>query len=79
MYVSNDNVGTYDGYDVVDATVFYTIPGNNGRSTRWYLEVSNILDEKYADGPGGANGDPNPTTVNARPPASVYGGVIITL
>lgn len=79
MYVSNDNVGTYDGYDVVDATVFYTIPGNNGRSTRWYLEVSNILDEKYADGPGGANGDPNPTTFNARPPASVYGGVIITL
>lgn len=79
MYVSNDNVGTYDGYDVVDATVFYTVPGANGRSTRWYVEVTNIFDEVYADGPGGANGDPNPTTFNARPPASVYAGVMMSL
>lgn len=79
MYVSNDNVGTYDGYDVVDATVFYTVPGAAGRTTRWYLEVSNIFDEEYADGPGGANGDPNPTTFNARPPASVFAGVIMSL
>ena len=79
MYVSNDNVGTYDGYDVVDATVFYTVPGANGRSTRWYLEVTNIFDEAYADGPGGANGVTEPTTFNARPPASVFAGVIFSL
>ncbi len=79
MYVSNDNVGTYDGYDVVDATVFYTVPGANGRSTRWYLEITNIFDEAYADGPGGANGVTSPTTFNARPPASVFAGVMISL
>lgn len=79
MYVNNNNTGTYDGYDVVDATVFYTVPGANGRSTRWYVDFTNIFDEHYADGPGGAENSTVPTTYNTRPPASVFAGVMISL
>lgn len=79
MYVNNDNTGTYGGYDVVDVSVFYTVPRANGGNTRFYMDISNILDEAYADGPGGADGVTVPTSYNPRPPASVYFGVSMSM
>lgn len=79
MYVNNNNTGTYDGYDVVDLSVFYTVPRANGGNTRFYMDIANILDEAYADGPGGADSSTVPTTYNARPPASVFFGVSMSL
>lgn len=79
MYVSNDNVGTYGGYDVVDASLFYTVPRADGGNTRFYMDVSNIFSEAYANGPGGADGNPEPTSFNPRPPASVYFGVSVSM
>lgn len=79
MYVNNDNTGTYGGYDVVDLSAFYTVPKANGGSTRFYVELSNVLDEAYADGPGGADGVTVPTTFNSRPPMGVFFGLSMSL
>jgi len=79
-YVSNDNAGTYDGYDTVDISVFYTIPGQDERrSTRFYVDVSNVANEAYANGPGGANGIAYPITWNPQPPINVMIGAIVKM
>jgi outer membrane receptor protein involved in Fe transport len=79
MYVSNDNVGTYDGYDVIDLSLFYTMPGQDGHSTRFYIDGNNLTDEAYANGPGGQNGVDHPVTYNPMPPANVMLGVILKM
>lgn len=79
MYVNNVNTAKYSGYDVVDVSVFYTVPRANGGSTRFYMDIANVLDEAYADGPGGADNSTEPTSYNPRPPASVFFGVSMSM
>ena len=48
-YLDSSNEHTYDGYDRVDAGIFYTIKGDAGRSYRLSFSVDNVFDEVYAD------------------------------
>jgi outer membrane receptor protein involved in Fe transport len=48
-YLDSANTQTYDGYDRVDAGIFYTLKGDAGRSYRLSFSVENLLDETYAD------------------------------
>lgn len=48
-YVDTTNEHTYDGYDRVDAGLFYTIKGDAGRKYLLSFSVDNLFDEVYAD------------------------------
>lgn len=48
-YLDSANEQTYDGYDRVDAGIFYTIKGDAGRQYRLSFSVDNVFDEVYAD------------------------------
>jgi len=56
-YISDDNLNTYDGFDVVDLTAFYNVKGNDeDGSMKVYAQINNLLDETYAEAVwGGAN------------------------
>jgi len=79
MYSSNDNAGTYDGYDTLDLSLFYILGHDENRSTRLYIDINNITNEAYANGPGGANGIAYPITWNPQPPANLMAGIIVKM
>ncbi len=76
-YTNNQNTGEYEGYDVVNATVFYTMRTAQGRNVRWYMDVNNLADEVYGENISGANAQGQPTSFNPRAPTNVMAGVII--
>ncbi len=72
MYLNNANTDKYSGYDIVDASIFYTIPGSTGGYTRWYFDINNAANEAYANGP-------SVNSWNPRPPRHVMLGMIMTM
>lgn len=46
-YLTGDNSQSYEGFDVVDLTVFYNL--DKGSNMKLYAEVNNVLDETYAE------------------------------
>ncbi len=78
-YTNNQNSGRYDGYDVVNASLFYNVRGEQGRNVRWYMDLNNLTDKVYADNVSGANAQGQPTSFNPRPPANVMVGLILSL
>lgn len=48
-YIDAANKYSYDGYNLVNGSVFYTIPGEGSRKYKISLSVDNIFDERYAD------------------------------
>lgn len=48
-YLTADNSHTYEGFDVVDVSAFYTFRADKNRSMKWYAQVNNALDETYAE------------------------------
>lgn len=48
-YLDSSNENSYDGYDRVDAGIFYTIKGDAGRDYQLSFSVDNLFDEVYAD------------------------------
>ena len=65
-FLTDDNSESYEGYDVVNASLFYKARFERGRSLRWYLDVNNLTDEDYAEavffGFGTKNYAPAPPT-----------------
>ncbi len=47
-YLEATNTYAYDGHDVVNGSVFYTIQGEGKRKYKLSLSVDNIFDEQYA-------------------------------
>lgn len=47
-YVDDQNTSTYDGYKVMDASLFYLIPSHDGRQYKVTLAVDNVFDEHYS-------------------------------
>lgn len=78
-YTNNENAGEYDGYDIFNGTVFYTMRNDQHSNLRWYLDVNNLTDEEYAEGVSGADANGNPTSYNPRPPRSYMIGAIMSL
>ncbi|MBK8162249.1 MAG: TonB-dependent receptor [Gammaproteobacteria bacterium] len=76
------NTITYDGYDVVNATVTYTMRHNDEGSARWYLDINNLTDEVYSEnvtgGPHPTQGNV-PTSYSPRPPTNVMVGIALTM
>ena len=64
--LTDDNSQSYEGYEVINAGIFYNVRFDRGRSLRWYLDVNNLSDEKYAEavwfGSGTRNYAPAPPT-----------------
>lgn len=79
MWLNDTNLAKYGGYDVIDASLFYTIPGSNGGYTRWYIDGMNLANEAYANAPGAGNNDTEATNYNPRPPRHVMLGVIMKM
>lgn len=81
-YTNATNTITYDGYDVVNATVTYTMRHNDEGSARWYLDINNLTDEVYSEnvtgGPHPTQGDV-PTSYSPRPPTNVMVGIALTM
>lgn len=73
--LTDDNTQSYDGYDVLNAGVFYSQRLEQGRSLRWYLDVNNILDEAYAEAVFAGFGTIN---YSPAPPLNVSTGVAMT-
>lgn len=44
-----DNSAQYDGYTVADLTLFYDLSARSSRSGRLFVEIENVLDERYAE------------------------------
>ncbi len=66
-YLDGANTTSYDGYNVVDARVFYTIPGDPGqRKYKVTLGVDNIFDEHYSDSVFSGFGTINYAVTNPR-------------
>jgi iron complex outermembrane receptor protein len=77
-YTDDLNTVEYDGYEVLNGSVFYVFQTDNGRSGRIYLDVNNILDEEYSQYVGGSfNG--NPSTYSPRPPTNVMLGFMMSM
>jgi outer membrane receptor protein involved in Fe transport len=47
-YVDSANTQKYDGYDVVDASIFYDISDKKGVKYKISLDVDNLFDEHYS-------------------------------
>lgn len=82
-YTNAINTIKYDGYDVVNASVFYAFPADSrGRSARIYLDINNIFDEVYSEN---VSGGPHPTqggvptSYSPRPPANAMVGIMMSL
>lgn len=73
-YTSTANTAKYDGFNVIDASVFYTMPGRDGRYARIYMDINNLNDEVYARSVGGDDGAGGPSNFNPRPPTNVMLG-----
>ncbi len=44
-----DNSAQYDGYTVADLTLFYDLSARSSKSGRLFVEIENVLDERYAE------------------------------
>ncbi|MGE0289614.1 MAG: TonB-dependent receptor [Acetobacteraceae bacterium] len=81
-YTNAANTITYDGYDVVNATVTYTMRQDDEGSARWYLDINNLTDEVYSEnvtgGPHPTQGNV-PTSYSPRPPTNIMVGIALTL
>ena len=47
-YITGDNSQSYEGFEVVDLTAFYNVNAD-GSNMKLYIQVSNVLDEAYAE------------------------------
>lgn len=47
-YIDDANTEKYDGYDVVDASLFYDISDKKGTKYRLSFEIDNLFDEHYS-------------------------------
>lgn len=47
-FITADNSQTYEGFDVLDLTVFYNINAEDG-NLKLYAQVTNLLDKAYAE------------------------------
>ena len=47
--LESDNSAQYDGYTVADLTLFYDLSARSARSGRLFVEIENVLDERYAE------------------------------
>lgn len=47
-YIDDANTVSYDGYDVVDAGIFYDISDNKGTKYRLFFDIDNLFDEHYS-------------------------------
>lgn len=65
-YLDGPNTVSYDGYNVVDTRVFYTIPGNGQQKYKVTLGVDNVLDEHYSDAVFSGFGTINYAVANPR-------------
>ena len=74
-YLNGTNTESYEGYDVVNAGLFYNTSFDRGRSLRWYLDVNNLTNEDYAEAVWYGAGD-NKNFAPA-PPVSVTTGLAI--
>lgn len=81
-YTNAANTITYDGYDVVNATLTYTMRNDGDRTARWYLDINNLTDEVYSEnvtgGPHPTQGNV-PTSYSPRPPTNVMVGIALTM
>ncbi len=48
-YLNAANTVKYDGFDVLDASVFYAVPLDQGKYARWFLDINNLTDEVYSE------------------------------
>ena len=72
-YTADDNSGSYEGFDVVNMTVFYNIKGGGtDGDMKVYAQINNVLDETYAEAVWGADG-------NYAPAAARNFGVGLTM
>lgn len=55
-YMDNLNTQTYEGFDLVNAAVFYTIPGEGKRKYKLTFAVDNVFDKFYAGNASYSNG-----------------------
>lgn len=80
-YTNATNTIEYDGYEVVNASVFYAFRTDNGRSARIYLDINNIFDEVYSENVSGADALTGtvPTSYSPRPPANAMVGFMMSL
>lgn len=69
------NTEEYDGYDIVNASVFYNFQGNEGRKLRWFFDINNLTDEVYSE-TALIIGVPSYTP---RPPISFMTGIKISM
>jgi iron complex outermembrane receptor protein len=81
-YTNATNTIKYDGYDVVNASLFYSFRTDGSRKARVFLDINNIFDEVYSEnvsgGPHPAQGDV-PTSYSPRPPANAMVGFMMSL
>ncbi len=77
-YTDDANTVEYDGYEVLNGSVFYIFQTDTGRSGRIYLDVNNILDEEYSQYVAG-NFNGNPASYSPRPPTNVMIGFMMSL
>ena len=47
-YIDDANTEKHDGYDVVDASLFYNISDKKGTKYRLSFEINNLFDEHYS-------------------------------
>ena len=47
-YIDDPNTEKYDGYDVVDAGIFYDISDEKGKKYRLSFDIDNLFDEHYS-------------------------------
>lgn len=77
-YTDDLNTIEYDGYEVLNGSVFYAFRTDAGRNARVYMDVNNILDEEYSQYVAGAF-DGNPASYSPHPPANVMVGFMMSM
>lgn len=78
-FTNATNTVEYDGYDVVNATVFYSFRTSDGRGGRVYLDINNVTDEVYSEQVSGADANGLPTSYSPRPPVNAMVGIMLSL
>jgi outer membrane receptor protein involved in Fe transport len=48
-WLDETNTVEYEGYDVVNASIFYNFALDEGRRARWFLDINNLTDETYSE------------------------------
>ena len=76
-YISGNNNHSYEGFDVVDMTAFYTVKGDGkDGSMKLYAQINNVLDETYAEAVWYSDDD---ETANYAPAAGRNFGIGLTM